>query len=137
MTIQPYLHFNGNCAEAFAFYREALGAEIEMQMRYRESPEPVPAECMPPGWEDKIMHSALRIGDALLMGCDDGSGQSTQFQGFAISLTAPDTETAQRYFEALADNGAIQMPLGATFFSPCFGMATDRFGVGWMVMVEP
>ncbi|HRQ63456.1 MAG TPA: VOC family protein [Xanthomonadaceae bacterium] len=137
MTIQPYLHFNGNCEEAFTFYRDALGAEMDMQMRYRESPDPVPPECMPPGWEDKVMHSALRIGDTLLMGCDDGTGQSERFQGFALSLTAADAEMARKRFDALAEGGSVLMPLGPTFFSPCFGMTRDRFGVSWMVLVEP
>jgi PhnB protein len=137
MMIQPYLFFDGRCEDAFARYRDILGAELEMLMRYRESPEPPPPECMPAGWEDKVMHASLRIGDLRLMGSDDGSGQNRSFQGFSLSLTASDEATAKRWFEGLAEDGAVIMPLGSTFFAPCFGMARDRYGVGWMVIVDP
>ncbi len=137
MPIQPYLFFNGNCEEAFDFYRQSFGAETAELMRYRDSPDPPPPDCMPPGWEDKIMHASLSIGDAQLMGSDDGSGRSDGFKGFSVSITAPDATTAKRWFDALADNGQVLMPLGATFWSPCFGMLSDRFGLGWMVSAEP
>jgi PhnB protein len=137
MLIQPYLFFNGNCEQAFAFYREALGATIEHMMRYRDSPEAPPPGCVPPGAEDKIMHASLLIGDARLMASDDASGQSDGFKGFSVSVTAPDAQVAKRWFDALAVQGTVMMPLGPTFYSPCFGMLTDRFGLGWMVIVDP
>ncbi|MBB5015930.1 VOC family protein [Rehaibacterium terrae] len=136
MLIQPYLFFNGNCRQAFDFYRDALGAEYETLMRYRDSPEPPPPECAPPGWEDKVMHASLRIGSLRLMGSDDGSGQTARPQGFSLSLSVPDADAADRVFAALADGGSVIMPLGETFWSPRFGMLTDRFGVGWMIGVE-
>lgn len=137
MLIQPYLFFNGNCEEAFDYYRDALGAKYETLMRYRDSPEPPPPECVPPGWEDKVMHASLHIGDLLLMGSDDGSGQTSRPQGFSLSLTLADAAAADRVFDALSDGGSVIMPLGETFWSPRFGMLTDRFGIGWMIGLAP
>ncbi len=133
MTIQPYLFFDGRCEEAIAFYRQALGAEVTMLMRFRESP--APAGAVPPGAEDKVMHASLRIGTAMLMASDGRCLGKPAFQGFALSVDAPDVAGAEQMFAALADGGSVQMPLGKTFFSPSFGMVTDRFGVGWMVIV--
>lgn len=132
--IQPYLFFSGRCEEAIAFYRQALGAELEMLMRFKDSPDPPPPGTLQPGFEDKVMHATLRIGGAVLMasdGCDDQS----RFDGFRLSLALPSEADAQRVFTALSDGGQIQMPLTKMFWSPCFGMVTDRFGVGWMVTV--
>lgn len=136
MEIQPYLYFDGRCEEAVAFYQSALGAEVEMLMRYRESPDPPPPGMVPPEREDKVMHASLRIGGALLMASDDCSGNAQQFGGFSLSLSVPDAATADRMFSALASGGQVVMPLGKTFWSPRFGMVTDRFGVGWMVTLE-
>ena len=132
MAIQPYLFFNGRCDEAIAFYRGALGAEVVMLMRYRESPEPPPG-LLPEGSGDKVMHATLQIGDATLMASDGHCSGQTEFRGFSLSLSWPDEDSARRAFAALADGGEVTMPLGKTFFSPLFGMVSDRFGVGWMV----
>lgn len=134
MSIEPYLFFNGRCEEAVDFYRKALGAEVLMMMRYKESPEPHAPGKVPAGWDNKIMHTTLRIGNATLM-ASDGCGEGVNFQGFSLSLTAASQADANRKFAALAESGQVQMPLGKTFWSPCFGMVTDRFGVGWMVSV--
>jgi PhnB protein len=136
MAIEPYLFFNGRCEEAIEFYKKALGTEVLMLMRYKESPEPTPPGMVPPGWENKIMHATLRIGNANVM-ASDGCSEGTNFQGFSLSLTAADEADAKRKFAALAEGGQVQMPLGKTFWSPCFGMVADRFGVGWMVTVAP
>lgn len=133
MQIDPYLFFEGNCEEAIEFYRKALGAEVEMMMRYEESPEPPPEDMVAPGSEKKILHASLRIGGALLMASDGGCGGKPNFGGFSVSLTVPDAETADRYFAAMAEGGEVMMPLGETFWSPRFGMLTDKFGVGWMI----
>ena len=133
-TIQPYLFFGGRCEEAISFYQKVLGAEVEMLMRHKESPEPPPPGMLQAGFEDKVMHAELRIGGAVLMasdGCDDKS----RFDGFRLSLSLPTETDAQRAFAGLADGGEVQMPLTKTFWSPCFGMVTDRFGLGWMVAV--
>jgi PhnB protein len=137
MQLQPYLFFNGRCEEAIEFYRKALGAEVDMLMRYNESPDPPPPGVIPAGWENKVMHASLRIGGAVLM-ASDGCGEGPpSFQGFSLSLSVPDEATADRLFAALGDGGQVQMPLGRTFFSPRFGMVADRYGVSWMIIVAP
>jgi len=136
MLVQPYLSFNGRCEEAIAFYRKAVGAEVLMMMRFKESPEPPPPGMVPPGSENKIMHSSLRIGDSTVMATDGGCQGNASFQGFSLSLTVPSEAEADRVFAALAEGGEVRMPLTKTFFSPRFGMLADRFGVGWIVIVE-
>jgi PhnB protein len=133
MQIQPYLFFPGNCEEAVDFYRRALGAEVRMMMRYSESPEPDTENRVPPESMDKIMHVAFTLGDAVVMASDMPSPKPVSFSGFALSLTPADAAAADRLFAALAQGGTVQMPLGETFWSPRFGMVTDRFGVQWMV----
>jgi PhnB protein len=135
MPIQPYLFFEGRCEEAIEFYRRALGAKVEMLMRYKDSPEPPPPGMLPPGSEDKVMHAALSVGDAAFMASDGHCQGRPGFQGFSLSLTAKDEAEAKRLFDALGEGGDVRMPLGKTFFSPCFGMLADRFGVGWMIIV--
>lgn len=137
MTIQPYLFFNGRCEEAIEYYRSALGADVVMLMRNRESPDPPPPGCLPPGSEDKIMHAEIRIGGSPVLVSDGMADGKPDFRGFSISLTVASPDEAKRRFDAIADGGSVTMPLGKTFFSPAFGMATDRFGVPWMVYVAP
>lgn len=137
MQIQPYLFFNGRCEEAIEFYRRALGAEVTMLMRYKDSPEPPPPGMIPPGSENKVMHAAFRVGEATAMASDGQCQGKPNFDGFSLSLTVPDAAAADRMFGALADGGQVQMPLGKTFFSPRFGMVADRFGVSWMIYVAP
>src|SRR5918996_2626123 len=134
MQVQPYLFFDGRCEEALEYYRKTLGAKVEMLMRYKESPETPPPGTVPPGFDDKVLHSSMRIGDAVVMASDDCTGKP-RFQGFSLSLTAPDEAKARRLFASLSEGGQVQMPLGKTFFSPAFGMVADRFGVSWMVIV--
>ncbi|MBL8666465.1 MAG: VOC family protein [Rhodospirillales bacterium] len=137
MTIQPYLFFDGRCEEALAFYRRALGAEVEMLMRIKESPEPPACGGMPADVGEKVLHASFRIGDATLMASDGRCGGQPRFEGFALSLTVADEAEADRVFAALAEGGTVQMPLAKTFFSPRFGMVADPFGVSWMVYVAP
>jgi PhnB protein len=135
MQVQPYLFFNGRCEEAIEFYRRALGAKVDMLMRYKESPDPPPPDMVAPGSENKVMHASLRIGDATVMASDGGCSGELGFQGFSLSISAAAPAEADRLFAALADGGQVQMPLTKTFWSPYFGMLTDRFGVGWMINV--
>jgi PhnB protein len=135
MVVQAYLNFDGRCEEAINFYKKALGAEVDMLIRMKDSPEPPPAGTFPPGTEDKVMHVAFRIGETTLMGSDGYCSGKTAFQGFSLSITARDEAEANRLFAALSDRGEVKMPLGKTFFSPRFGMVSDRFGVSWMVLV--
>ena len=130
--IQPYLFFSGRCEEALAFYKTTLGAEIEMVMHFKDNPEPSPERPVPPGFENKVMHAGFRIGGSTLM-ASDGCGDPSPFNGFSLSLTLPTEDDCRRVFAALADGGKVTMPLGRTFWSPCFGMVTDRFGLGWMI----
>lgn len=133
-AIAPYLFFGGRCEEALDFYHKALGAEVEMIMRFDESPDPTPPGLLKPGFEKKIMHACFRVRGIPLMasdGCDDVS----KFDGFRLALSVATEADAKRSFDALADGGSVQMPLTKTFWSPCYGMVTDRFGLGWMVMV--
>jgi PhnB protein len=134
MQVQPYLFFEGRCEEALAFYAQALGAETRSVLRYRESPDPAP---IPPGNGEKVMHAEFQVGGTVVM-CSDGmcSGRPA-FNGFGLALPVSDVAAAQRLFGALCDGGDVRMPMGATFFSPAFGMVTDRFGVLWMVMAGP
>ena len=132
--IQPYLFFGGRCEEALEFYRTALGAQVDFIMRYKESPEPLPPGRLPPGFENKVMHTTFRIGASTLM-ASDGCEEGQSFAGFSLSLAMPTQAEADRAFTALADGGKVKMPLTKTFWSPCFGMVTDRFGLGWMVSV--
>jgi PhnB protein len=135
MIIQPYLFFDGRCEEAIEFYRAALSAEVEMLVRFKDSPEP--AQGMPPGSDNKIMHASLRIGDSTVMMSDGHCAGKTSFQGFSLSISVKTAADADRPFNALADGGQVQLPLTKTFFSPRFGMVTDRFGVAWMVVSAP
>jgi|RhiMethySRZTD1v2_1073278.scaffolds.fasta_scaffold13042_7 PhnB protein len=134
MQVQPYVFFEGRCQEALEFYRRALGAEIMAMMRYKESPDP---GMIQPGTEDKVMHAAFRVGDTTVFASDGRASGQPSFQGFALSLTVRDEREADRLFTALVDGGQVIMPLTTTFFSPRFGMTSDRFGVSWMVYVEP
>lgn len=136
MQVQPYLFFNGRCEEAVEFYRAALGAKIEMLMRFKDSPDPPPPGMVAAGSENKVMHTSFRIGDTTVMASDGCSAGQPSFDGFSLSISAPDAAVADRLFNALADGGQVRMPLGKTFWSPCFGVVADRFGVGWMVGVE-
>jgi PhnB protein len=134
MLVQPYLFFDGRCEEALEFYTRALGAEVTMLMRFKDNPEP---QANPTGAEDKVMHTSFRIGDTTVMGSDGRCQGRPSFQGFALSLTAPNDAEAERLFAALAEGGQVQMPLAKTFFSSRFGMVADRFGVPWMIVVAP
>ena len=133
MPVQPYLFFDGRCEEAIEFYRKALDAKVEMLVRYKESPEPM-SPGTHAGFDNKVMHASLRIGDGSVMMSDDCMSHPN-FQGFSLSLQTADEAEARRRFDALSAGGKVHMPLGKTFYSPCFGMVADRFGVSWMIIV--
>ena len=135
-AIQPYLFFGGRCQEALDHYRDALGAQVDMVVRFDQSPDPVPEGMLAPGFEKKVMHSAFRVGGNTILasdGCTEADG--AEHKGFSLALSVAIEGEAHRAFDALADGGEVQMPLGQTFWSPCYGMLKDRFGVHWMVMV--
>lgn len=134
MSVQPYLFFDGRCEEAVEFYRKALGAKVEMLMRFKESPDP-PQENCGGGDPNKIMHSAFKVGDSLIMASDGMAAGKPEFKGFSLSISVKTVAEADKLFNALAEGGHVQMPQMKTFFSPRFGMVADRFGVGWMIIV--
>ena len=137
MQIQPYLYFHGRCEEAVGFYQKTLGIEAVELLRFRDAPDPVPPGVLPPGFESKIMHGSFRLGDTTLMVSDGTRDSSPGFHGFSLAIMVPTPAEAERAFKALSDGGQVGMPLGKTFWSPCFGSVTDRFGVSWMINTVP
>jgi PhnB protein len=133
MKVNPYLSFNGNCAAAFRFYQKALGGTIPMTMTYGESPmcDQTPAE-----FRDKVMHTRLIAGDAVLMGSDAPPDRYQKTQGTTVALGVDSAEEAERIFHALAENGTVTMPISETFWAVRFGMLTDQFGTPWMINCE-
>ena len=135
MNIQPYLYFDGRCDEAITFYREAIGAELVMLMRFGEAPEGEGcAGPMPPA--DKVMHACLQIGDSQVLVSDGFAAGNPEFKGVSLSLNADNDAHARKLFDALALGGQVQMPLAESFFATSFGMLTDRFGVAWIIVVS-
>jgi PhnB protein len=135
MQVQPYLSFEGRCEEAIEFYKKALGAKVEMMMRFADAPQgSMPGECGPAA-KDKIMHAALKIGETTVMASDGRMQGKPAFQGISLSLDMKTKDEAERTFRALSEGGQVQQPLIETFFAPVFGMVADRFGVSWMVIV--
>jgi PhnB protein len=130
--VQPYLFFGGRCDEALKFYQTVLGAEVLMLSRFKDSPESYMAQ---PGMEEKVMHASFKIGETTLMASDGRCEGETKFEGFSLSISVADEKEADRVFAALSEGGEITMPLEKTFWSPKFGMLTDKFGVGWMVSI--
>jgi PhnB protein len=134
MKVNAYLSFEGRCDEAIEFYKSALGAQVDAVMRYKD--QPMPPGMIPENWQDKVMHSSFRIGDAVVMASDGtGPGQAT-FKGVSLTLIVDSDADADKYFAALSDGGTVQMPIEKTFFASRFGMVADRFGVPWMVITE-
>lgn len=134
--IQPYLFFGGRCEEALAFYKSAIGAEVEMLMRYSDSPEPCQPGMIPPGYENKVMHTSFRVGGTSVM-ASDGCGDTSPFTGFSLSLSVASEAEADLAFNALVEGGEVLMPLAKTFWSSRFGMLKDKFGLGWMIGTTP
>ena len=134
--VQPYLFFDGKCEEAIEFYKKALGAEVNMLMRYKESPEAPPPGCGPAD-SNKVMHTSFNIGETQISASDGRASGNPKFEGFALTLTVKTEAEAEKAFNALANGGKVEQPLAKTFFSARFGMVVDKFGVFWMVMVTP
>ena len=132
MQVQPYLFFDGRCEEALDFYKKAIGAQVEMLMRWKDSPDK--SMCTAAN-ENKVMHGSVKVGDTAVLVSDGRCEGKPTFQGFALTISAKTEAEADKLFGALSDGGQVQMPLTKTFFSPKFGMVADKFGVGWMVLV--
>lgn len=133
MQLNPYLSFDGQCEAAFKFYERCFGGRIEYIMPYESRPDDyaVPAE-----WRKKILHATLRLGDQILMGADALPDRYQKPQGFSLTLGLKDPAEAERVFEALAEQGTVEMALQETFWAIRFGVLVDRFGVPWAVNCE-
>jgi PhnB protein len=130
MPFHPYLFFGGNCREAFTRYEEIFGGEL-MLMAMKDMPAEEP---IPPDKGDLIIHAALTFDDHLLMGSDDPMSDTFgPVHGMMVSYSVPDPGEAKRVFDALAEGGTVTQPMIETFFSPAWGMCTDRFGTPWMI----
>jgi PhnB protein len=132
MLVQPYLNFNGCCDEALEFYKKAIGAKVGMLMRFKDAPD---QSMISPGSENKVMHSSFQVGETTIMASDGRCTGKANFHGIALSITANSEAEADKLFGGLAEGGQVNMPLSKTFFSPKFGMLSDKFGVGWMISV--
>ncbi len=133
MRLQPYVFFDGRCEQAVEFYKQAVGAEVEMLMHFRDAPD---QSMVTPESKDKVMHCSLRIGESTLLVSDGRCTGQQDFKGFQLALTAKDDAEAKRLFDALSTGGTVQTPLAETFFASSFGTLTDKFGVGWIVLAE-
>ncbi|WP_372367500.1 VOC family protein [Candidatus Uabimicrobium sp. HlEnr_7] len=136
-TINPYLTFNGNCEEAFSFYQSIFGGEIPYAGKFKDMPEN--AECQVSEEDkEKIMHISLPISkETILMGSDrTGADQFVEGNNFSISISTDLEEEAVRIFNALSEDGTIDMPLNKTFWGSYFGMLTDKFNIKWMVSAQ-
>jgi len=135
MHVLPYLNFEGRCEEALTFYREAIGAQVNDFMRYKDHPQDAEPMCegpLPPG--EKVMHASFTLGDSVIMATDGMCKGDARFEGIALTLAVTSEEEARRCFDALWREGNVLAPLTPTFFALQFGMVTDRFGVTWMVI---
>ena len=130
--LEPYLFLNGRADEAIAFYQDALDAELLKRMSFGDSPAPSPMP-LPAGWDQKVMHASLKVGEMELMLSDADCADEAKFAGFRLSLLLDDEAATRRAFDQLAAGGSVQMPLSQTFWAPLFGMLTDKFGIGWMI----
>lgn len=130
MSFDPYLHFQGNCAEAMAFYAKVFGTEVAFMMRYRDMPEAVG----PMAESDLVMHAALSVNGRVLMASDFPPGMAGDpQQAVSVSHSEPDFDSGRRIFEALLEGGDEIMAYQPTFWAQGFGMLKDRFGTHWMV----
>jgi PhnB protein len=132
MNTNLHLAFPGTCREAFDFYEKVFGTKRLMTMTYGEAP---PGTPVPTDAKNLVMHTALPLGNITLMGADNPPGTGNARGGFQVCLDTSDEAEVRRLFNLLAEGGSVYMPLGKTFWSPLFGMLTDRFGVGWMLSV--
>lgn len=134
MKIEAYLFLDGRTEEALEFYKSALGAEVTALMRFKDAPDQPSPGWLPPGSENKIMHSSFVVGDTTVMASDGQCQGKPQFEGVSLALQPDSGAETERLFGLLAEGGDIQMPLGPSFFATHFGMVKDRFGVAWMLV---
>lgn len=141
MRVQPYLSFEGRAEEALDFYTKAVGAQVNVKMRFKDAPPMDPSDqgcgdmgAPPANVGEKIMHSEFKIGESLIMASDGFCSGKTSFAGVSLAIQAKDDAEAKRIFDGLATGGQVQQPLIKTFFATSFGVLADKFGVSWMVV---
>lgn len=133
MQLTPHLSFNGQCEAAFKFYERCLGGKMFM-LAYGNSPL---AKEVSPEWRGKIVHASLSVSNGELAGADVPQPEHYQRpQGFNVLLSVDDPVDAERIFHALVENGDVRMPMQKTFWSPCFGVLVDQFGIPWEISCE-
>jgi len=133
MQLNPYLNFQGQCAEAFRLYERVLGGEITFMQTHGDSPM---RDQTPPDWHDAVMHVTLQVGDQVLMGSDAPPPYYEKPQGISVSIGIEDPAEAERIFAGLSEGGQVRMPMEKTFWAERFGMCVDRFGIPWIVNCE-
>jgi PhnB protein len=135
-TLNAYIFFNGNCAEAMRFYQRTFGGKLDL-MKYSQMPpgnEPPPEEKIGPDMSDKIMHAYLEFDGNGLMASDEPNAEPREgSKGFSLTLTYPNSADARRMFDVLSEGGRVTMPFAKTFWSDGFGMLVDRFGTPWFI----
>ena len=133
VTVQPYLFFDGKCEEAIEFYKGAIGAKVDMMMRFKEAPD---QSQMQPNTGEKVMHAAFHVGSTQVLASDGHCAGKPSFQGFGLALNAKNDAEAEKLFAAVGNGGQVLQPLTKTFFASKFGMVADKFGIMWMVIAE-
>lgn len=131
--MNPYLLFNGDCESAMKFYEKSIGGKVEAMFTHEGTPM---EKMVPADWRKKVMHARLKVGDKVLMASDCSPDRYVKPQGFSVNLDFKSPAEAEKVFNALAENGSVQMPLQQTFWAARFGMVTDRFGTPWMINCE-
>lgn len=135
-TVNVYLTFNGNCLEAFNFYKSVFGGEFPYMGRYKDMPNEGGKPRLPED-DEKIMHISLPISqETMLMGSDTGGEWASSYKpgnNFSLSITTDSKESADRLFNGLSAGGLVTMPMAKTFWGDYFGMFTDQFGIAWMI----
>ena len=132
-TVQPYIFFDGKCEEALEFYKGAIGAKVDMMMRFKEAPD---QSQMQPNTGEKVMHAAFHVGTTQVLASDGHCAGKPSFQGFGLALNAKNDAEAEKLFAPVGNGGQVLQPLTKTFFASKFGMVTDKFGIMWMVIAE-
>jgi PhnB protein len=133
VQLYPNLTFNGQCEAAFKFYEECLHGRTVFMMSYENAPMDLQT---PPHWRKKIFHGTFVLAEFRFAGSDAPPGQYQKPQGFALQLNLSDPVEAERIFQALAENGTVQMPLQETFWALRFGVLADQFGIPWLINCE-
>lgn len=135
MELEPYLHFGGTCEEALTFYKEVFAGEVVALMRFSE----MKGMQIPPGYEEKVMHSSFKSSALKFMAADrmPGAPESSGPPGVSLSLSTRDVDEGERLFAMLsAAGGTITLPMADMFWGARFGMLTDKFGISWMINAE-